>query len=348
MNRIRVLIVDDSAFMRRVVREMLESDPAIEVIGAAKDGREGVEMVLEYSPDVVTMDIEMPRMNGLEAIEVIMERSPRPILVLSSITTEGAKVTLDALDKGAADYVTKTISRSVIDIIKVKTELVEKVKAVARRGRMLVRPRIVKHSPVHIPRPTSGSRKADIVVIGASTGGPKALQEILPRIPGGMTTTFVVAVHMPMAFTKAFAERMDALCALKVKEAEGGEALKSGHIFITPGGMQTRIRRRSAGVFGVEISDEPKDVLYKPCIDITMTSAAEAFLSRTVGVILTGMGRDGMNGMRVIKQKGGTTIAQSEDTCTVYGMPKAVVDAALADKVVSLDEMAEEIVKVAC
>lgn len=342
---IRVLIVDDSAFMRRVVREMLSSDPGIEVVGAAKDGQEGVEMTLELDPDVVTMDIEMPRMNGLEAIELIMARAPRPILVLSSITSEGAEVTLEALEKGAADYIEKTIARSVLDVLEVKKDLIDKVKAVSRRRRLIsartkpaatfVRP------PVHKTKP----HVTDLVVIGTSTGGPRAIQEVLPGIPKGVDAAFIVAVHMPQAFTKTFAERMDSHCALPVTEAQDGEPIKTGTVLVAPGGIQTLIKRRSAAAANIHLTKEPANSIYRPCIDLTIGSAAEAYGSRAMGVILTGMGQDGKEGIAAIKKRGGWALAQDEASCTVYGMPKAVIDAGLADVISPLNKISSEIVK---
>jgi two-component system chemotaxis response regulator CheB len=344
--KIRVLIVDDSAFMRRVVREMLESDPGIEVIAAAKDGQEGVEMTLELDPDVVTMDIEMPRMNGIEAIEAIMARSPRPILVLSSITSEGAEVTLEALDKGAADYIEKTIARSVLDVLQVKKDLIDKVKAVARRRRIIASR--VKKSEVPYVRPPvhkTAAHMTDLVVIGTSTGGPRAIQQVLPGIPKGVDAAFVIAVHMPKAFTKTFAERMDQHCALPVREAEDGDQLRPGMVLVAPGGIQTLIKRKSAALATIHLTKEPENSIYKPCIDLTIGSAAEAYGSRAMGVILTGMGHDGKEGIAAIKKKGGWALAQDEASCTVYGMPKAIVDAGLADIVSPLDKISAEIVK---
>ncbi len=343
---IRVLIVDDSAFMRRVVREMLESDTGIEVIGAARDGQEGVEMTLELDPDVVTMDIEMPRMNGLEAIDAIMARSPRPILVFSSITSEGAEVTLEALDKGAADYVEKTIARSVLDVLQVKKDLVDKVKAVSRRRRIIAASVKKTTTPyVRSPVHKTASHITDLVVIGTSTGGPRAVQQLLPGIPKDADAAFVIAVHMPQAFTKAFAERMNVHCALPVKEAEDGEQIRTGRVLVAPGGMQTLIERKSAGSANIRLTKDSEGSIYKPCIDLTIGSAAQVYGSRAMGVILTGMGHDGKEGIAAIKKKGGWVLAQDEASSTVYGMPKAVVDAGLADVVSPLDKISEEIVK---
>lgn len=358
MSKIRVLIVDDSAFMRRVIKQMLEDSGEIEVIGAARDGAEGVEMALQLKPDVISMDIEMPRVNGLEATERIMEEMPTPIIVVSSLTVEGAKATFDALDKGAADYISKNLTTSALDLMKIQEELVGKVKAISRRKHYFASLRnnrkpqpaaaVAAHAPVvSYPAPAKKSfatQKVAFVAIGASTGGPRALQEVLSNLPAGLSTPFLVAVHMPRAFTGAFAERLGDICKLQVKEAENGERVRAGQVFLCPGGFQTKIKRKGLTDFYIEIDDEPKGALYKPSVDVCMSSVAECYPGRSMGVILTGMGHDGKEGMKLIKDKGGKTLAQSEETCTVYGMPKAVIEAGLADKIAPLDKIAAEIV----
>lgn len=345
MSKIRVLVVDDSAFMRRIIKQMLESAGDIEVIGTARDGAEGVEMAAALLPDVITMDVEMPRMNGLEATGVIMEKFPTPILMVSSLTTEGAHATFQALDKGAADYISKNLITSALDMLKIQDELIGKIKALARKANRLHGLRAFRRPEPPLVAPHRyATQKIGFVAIGASTGGPRAIQEVLSHLPGDLATPFLVAVHMPKAFTGAFADRLNSLCKLTVREAEHGEKVKEGHVILTPGGAQTRIRRRGITDFYVEIDNEPANSLYKPSVDISMKSVAECYPGRAMGVILTGMGHDGLEGMRAIKAGGGKTIAQNEETCTVYGMPKAVVDAGLADKVLPLDKVAAEII----
>lgn len=344
---IKVLVVDDSAFMRRVIRQMLESDPEIEVVGTARDGAEGVEKAFSLSPDVVTMDVEMPRMNGLEATSLIMEKQPMPVLMVSSLTTEGAHATFDALDRGAADYISKNLVTSAIDILKIQEELIAKTKALGRKANRLagIRPfRTPVGVVAGVRKGFGGTQKVGFVAIGASTGGPRAIQEVLMHLPGDLTTPFLVAIHMPKAFTGAFAERLHSLSKLSVKEAENGEKINPGCVYLTPGGTQTRVKKRSLTDVYIEIKNDPADSLYKPSVDVCMTSVAQCYLGMSMGVILTGMGHDGLEGMKAIKSQGGKTIAQSEDTCTVYGMPKAVVEAGIADKVVPLDKIAAEIV----
>ncbi|MBI5561953.1 MAG: chemotaxis response regulator protein-glutamate methylesterase [Deltaproteobacteria bacterium] len=345
MSKLRVLVVDDSAFMRRIIRQMLETDPEIEVIGSGRDGAEGVELAASLQPDVITMDVEMPRMNGLEATGVIMEKFPTPILMVSSLTTEGAHATFEALDKGAADYISKNLVTSALDMLKIQDELIAKIKALGRKANRLHGLRAYRRPEPPLSTPSGHvTQKIGFVAIGASTGGPRAIQEVLSHLPGDIGTPFLVAVHMPKAFTGAFAERLNSLCKIPVKEAEDGEKVTPGRVFLTPGGTQTRIRRRGVTDFQVEISNDPFNSLYKPSVDIAMTSVAESFSGRAMGVILTGMGHDGLEGMRAIKETGGKTIAQNEESCTVYGMPKAVVEAGLADKVAPLDKIAAEIV----
>lgn len=349
----KVLIVDDSAFMRRIIRQMVESDPTFEVVGTARDGQEGVELTLKLKPDVITMDVEMPRMNGLEATEAIMEQRPTPILIVSSLTTEGAQATLDALDKGAVDFLAKNLVSSALDVMKIRDELVDKLKVVARsKGALKRRVSTKKKSlgvvtvtpPDGAPRKTFATQRVAIVAIGASTGGPRAVQDVLSKLPGSLSTTFVVSVHMPGAFTTAFAQRLNTLSPLTVREAVDGEKLQDGVVLVSPGGRQTRVKRRGVTNFTIEISDDPPDSLYKPAIDIMMTSVAEAYPGRSLGVILTGMGHDGLEGMTHIRNKGGKTLVQDEATSTVYGMPKAVIEAGIADKIAPIDLIAGEIV----
>lgn len=346
MSRIKILVVDDSAFMRRVIKQMLESDQDIEVIATARDGLEGIEKAMSLAPDVITMDVEMPRMDGLEATAIIMEKCPTPILIVSSLTKEGAKATFDALDKGAADYISKNLVTSAIDILKIQDEIISKVKALCKKPNKLLGVRPYRRAEPPLPPRANGyaTQKIGFVAIGASTGGPRAVQEVLAHLPDDLPTPMLVAVHMPKAFTGAFADRLNDICKLKVKEAENGESIVAGTVYITPGGTQTRVKRKRLTDFYIDINNVPEDLLYKPSVDISMLSVAECFLGKSMGVILTGMGHDGLEGMRLIKKNGGKTIAQDEQTSTVYGMPKAIVEAGLADKILPLDMIAAEIV----
>jgi len=356
---IKVVVVDDSAFMRKAISTMLAKDPEIDVVATARDGEEGLELIRKHNPDVVTMDIEMPRMDGLTALRHIMMEMPRPVLMVSSLTSEGAEATLKALDLGAVDFIPKQLSKVSLDIVKIEASLISKVKIVASRRMMHSRPRpAALRAPVGAapsaapaasapaaPRPAvtpSGSPKRDVVVIGVSTGGPPAVQKVLSALPANFPASIVIAQHMPQAFTGPFAKRLDGLCKISVKEAEPGDRLKTGCAFIAPGGRHLFLKQQISRV-ELQISTEPASALYKPSANVLISSAAEAVGRRALGVILTGMGSDGMEGIRALKQKGGRALAQSDATCVVYGMPKAIVDAGLSDEIVDIDEMAQAI-----
>lgn len=349
---IKVLVVDDSAFMRKAISSMLQEDPEIKVIATAKDGLEAVQMVQELKPDIVTLDVEMPRMDGITALKEIMQKYPVPVIMVSSLTTEGAKVTLEALELGAVDFIPKNLAELSVNIVKIKPVLIEKIKTIAKRG-------IIKRKPVLKPTETpkqletpkiepsrgrfTSERKIGIVSIGTSTGGPKALQEIIPKLPKDFPVPIVIAQHMPPNFTKPFAERLNQLSQLQVKEAEEGEAIKPGVVYIAPGRGHMRLKRRGIEAI-VTISEDKEEFIYRPSVDALMLSVAETFPGRSLGVILTGMGNDGAKGCKKIKETGGRVFAQDEESCVVYGMPKAVVEAGIADKVIPLEEMAGEII----
>ncbi len=361
-NVIKVVVVDDSAFMRKAISTMLGKDPEIDVVATARDGEEGLEFIRKHDPDVVTLDIEMPRMDGLTALRHIMMEMPRPVLMVSSLTTEGAEATLKAMELGAVDFIPKQLSKVSLDIVKIETNLIAKVKAVASRKNLLSRPRTaLARQAVSIPAPAapsatpasaaapraavapSGAVKRDVVAIGVSTGGPPAVQKILSALPADFPASIVIAQHMPQAFTGPFAKRLDGLCKISVKEAENGDRLKPGCAYIAPGGQHLMLKQAVSRV-DLIVTPEPASALYKPSANVLITSAADAVGRRTLGVILTGMGSDGMEGIRALKQKGGRALAQSDATCVVYGMPKAVVDAGLSDEIVDIDDMAQAIV----
>lgn len=346
---VRILIVDDSAFMRNALTNMLSSDPEIKIVGTAKDGLEAIDKVASLKPDIVTMDVEMPRMDGITALRHIMEKTPVPVIMVSSITTEGAKVTLDALDYGAVDFIPKNLSELSVNIIKIKEILIDKIKQIARKGviKRVARP-AVSGKPLEMPRimpvMTTGERRINIVSIGTSTGGPKALQEIIPKLPRDFPAPIVIAQHMPPNFTGPFAERLNQLSRITVKEAVEGETLKPGVALVAPGGGHMRVIRKRTLETVVSISENKEDFIYRPSVDALMQSVAEFYPGRALGVMLTGMGHDGLNGMTAMKKTGARIFAQNEDTCVVYGMPKAIVDAGLADKVLPIEEMAGEII----
>lgn len=341
---VRVLIVDDSAFMRNAIRGMLSSDPEITIVGVARDGVEAVEKTMELKPDIVTMDLDMPRMNGIEALKLIMQKSPVPVLMVSSLTTEGARETLTALDLGAVDFIPKNLSELKMDIMKIKPILIEKIKVVARRGlvRRGQRPAI---SPAAMacgetPAVTWAARPA-VVTIGASTGGPKALEEILTGLPGDFPLPIVIALHMPENFTALFAERLNSMSKLSVKEATEGESLRPGVVYIAPG--RGHIELNKNGIKATLSISQNGETLYRPSVDRLFITASRAYPGRILGVILTGMGNDGLKGAEAVKKSGGRIFVQDEDTCVVYGMPRAVVEAGLADKTLPIERISDEI-----
>ncbi len=346
---VKVLIVDDSAFMRNALANMLSSDPEIQIVGKARDGLEAIGLVEKLKPDIVTMDVEMPRMDGITALRHIMEKNPVPVIMVSSITTEGAKVTLDALDLGAVDFIPKNLSDLSINIVKIREILLDKIKQIARKGivKKRIRPAIAPKAieiPKSMPVRTTGERRINMVSIGTSTGGPKALQEIISKLPKDFPTPIVIAQHMPPNFTGPFAERLNQLSQIAVKEAEEGEPLKNGVAYIAPGRGHMRVKRLRGIETVITISENKEEFIYRPSVDALMFSVAEFFPGRALGVMLTGMGNDGVKGLSELKKTGGRIFAQNEETCVVYGMPKAVVDAGIADKVLSIEEMAGEII----
>ncbi|UVL90902.1 protein-glutamate methylesterase/protein-glutamine glutaminase [Pseudomonas sichuanensis] len=369
---VKVLVVDDSGFFRRRVSEILSADPTIQVVGTATNGKEAIDQALSLKPDVITMDYEMPMMDGITAVRHIMQRCPTPVLMFSSLTHEGARVTLDALDAGAVDYLPKNFEDISRNPQKVQQMLCEKVHTLARSNRRFgaysspapaaapapasshapassfagsapARPaapvRTAAPAAAHSPAPKRKPYK--LVAIGTSTGGPVALQRVLTQLPASFPAPIVLIQHMPAAFTKAFAERLDKLCKISVKEAEDGDVLRPGLALLAPGGKQMMVDGRGT----VKILPGDERLNYKPCVDITFGSAAKSYGDKVLSVVLTGMGSDGREGARLLKQGGSTVWAQDEASCVIYGMPMAIVKANLADAVYSLDEIGKHLVE---
>lgn len=338
--RIRVLIVDDSTFVRQALSRMLGADPEIVVAGQAVDGREAIDKVHELDPDVVTMDVQMPRMGGLEALARIMAEHPVPVLLLSSLTREGAEVTLKGLELGALDFVDKSRVQGAMNLLELGEELRAKVKALGSipASRLRAAPMAL----ARLERPVASDQRAELVVIGTSTGGPAALQAIIPRLPEGLHSAVLVVQHMPPGFTRSLAERLASMSALPVREAEDGEPAAAGQVLIAPAGIHMKLRRRGAGL-RVWLDEEPRSALHRPAVDVLMASAAKLSGERCLGVLLTGMGSDGVAGLRAIREAGGRTFAESEETCVIYGMPKAAAEAGVVDRSVPLHRMADEI-----
>ncbi|HZK54567.1 MAG TPA: chemotaxis response regulator protein-glutamate methylesterase [Desulfosporosinus sp.] len=370
---ITVLIVDDSPFMRMTIQKILNQDPDIQVIDIARNGREGIQKLQALRPQVVTMDVEMPVMNGLQALEEIMRWQPTPVIVLSAVTTAGTQASLKALDLGACDVVAKPSGSPGADLQALSLDLVEKVKAAARvnlarlgrKDSSLVAPLqapIVKVVPPPGGGITSASRPIqplktlaktgmipkhaiEIVAIGTSTGGPSALQAVLPVLPADFPIPVLVAQHMPAGFTGPLAQRLNGLCALKVREGIHGETLKAGTVYVAPAGKQLQVQRKS-GQLVLHIGNEaPIPTLYHPSVDVMFLSLAKAVGKGTLGVVMTGMGSDGTKGMKEVKGLEGFAIAETEETCVVYGMPRSLVEAGLADRVVPLGEIGRTIVE---
>ncbi|WP_412513625.1 protein-glutamate methylesterase/protein-glutamine glutaminase [Shewanella indica] len=375
---IKVLVVDDSSFFRRRVSEIVNQDPELEVIGMANNGAEAVKLAAELKPQVITMDIEMPIMDGITAVRQIMATHPTPILMFSSLTHDGAKATLDALDAGALDFLPKRFE----DIATNKDEAIrllqQRVKALGRRRifRPIVRPNVTPTPAGSSNRPAASSslqrqsstaasiaanrqlqrrntgaaparasgKQYKLLVIGTSTGGPVALQRILTQFPADYPHPILLVQHMPAAFTPAFASRLNGLCKIEVKEAVNGDMLRPGCAYLAPGGMQMMLERSGAGG-RIKILAGNEEMNYKPCVDITFASASKAFGGDVLAVILTGMGADGREGARMLKGVGATIWAQDEASCVVYGMPQAVTTAGISSQSISLDNMAEAILR---
>ncbi|PJC88248.1 chemotaxis response regulator protein-glutamate methylesterase [Vibrio sp. HA2012] len=358
---VKVLVVDDSSFFRRRVSEIINSDPRLEVMDVATNGKEAIQKVTQLKPDVITMDIEMPVMDGITAVREIMKVQPTPILMFSSLTHEGARATLDALDAGALDFLPKKFE----DIARNRDEatqlLQQRVVEIARKRAFLRRTpsasvtTAAPRAPLPASRGVSPAPKAEIkaparfkatgkkyqlTAIGTSTGGPVALQKILTRLPANYPHPIVLIQHMPATFTSAFAARLNSLCKIQVKEAEDGDTLKPGVAYLAPGGMQMMVDGRP-GAARLRIVDGGERMNYKPCVDVTFGSAAKVFQDKVLSMILTGMGADGREGARMLKSAGSTIWAQDEESCVVYGMPQAVAKAGISSEDLPLERISE-------
>jgi two-component system, chemotaxis family, protein-glutamate methylesterase/glutaminase len=332
---VRVLVVDDSALMRKLIPQMLAYDESIEVVGTAMDGTFCLKKIEELKPNVVTLDLEMPGMNGIDTLKEIMRREPVPVIVVSSHSTEGATVTMKALGLGAFDFVTKPKDASA-HMAETARELIAKVKAAAD---CKLKPRPLRGLPSKPQKVSACSGSpTKIVAIGVSTGGPQALEYLLSQLPGDFPGTIVIVQHMPDGFTDMFARRLDELCALRVKEAQSGDVLQPGRVLICPGNRHLKVKRLPLGDVAV-LSDDARVNGHRPSADVLLRSVAEEFKNQAVAVLMTGMGDDGAEGLGAVKREGGMTIAQSEESCVVYGMPKAAIDREYAIRVVPLDVM---------
>jgi two-component system chemotaxis response regulator CheB len=345
---IRVLVTDDSAFMRTAITRMIQSDPMLQVVGSAQTGQECLQKVVSLKPDVITLDIEMPGMNGLETLKRLMKDSPLPVIMVSSLTQEGAEVTLEALHLGAFDYVPKQSSFVSLDIVKIRDDLVAKIKAAAESGRRRAAMKKAPAPTAPVPAHPAASRGGpqivpSIIALGTSTGGPKALQEILPMFPADLPVPILIVQHMPPGFTGPFARRLNALSKIAVREAIQEEEIQPGVVYIAPAGQHMTVYKRGASKTAIRLGRTPEGMLHIPSVDVMMLSVGELFKSLTMGVIMTGMGADGVKGMELIKREGGFNLGQDEASCTVYGMPRSAAEAGVLHKVVPLNQIPDQI-----
>ena len=364
---IRVLVVDDSAFMRKVLSDLFKGENDFEVVDVARNGAEAIEKVLQHSPDVVTMDIEMPVMDGLSALEKIMTVKPTPVVMVSSLTKAGADATIRALSLGAVDFVAKSAG-SISRIDDIAKELLQKCREARGISGKRLQPKEIQAIPVPKPKPPVPSTPVVpviptlitpvppvrsvafpgmsdwIVAIGTSTGGPRALQEVLPRLPGNLPCPAIVVQHMPPGFTKSLADRLNSLCDLTVKEAADNDRLTPGTVYVAPGDFHLTLRKEGNSTF-IKLNKEPAIGGLRPAVDPMMVSVADIYGAKTVGVILTGMGHDGAKGMQAIKRLHGLTIAEDQSTAVVFGMPKAAIEAGVVDNILPLSQVADGIVQ---
>lgn len=344
-DKIRVLVVDDSSIFRRIVTNALEGDAEIEVVGSAPNGKIALQKIERLRPDVLTLDVEMPEMDGLETLSILSKEYPGvQVIMVSSITERGAAATIDALSLGAFDFIAKPSGKKSFEASQqaLKEELLPKVKrcgtrngvAVATAPRRVVKP-VVPTIPV----------RRDVVLIGVSTGGPNALQQVIPNLPGDLPAGVLIVQHMPPVFTAQLAARLNGLSALTVKEAKGGEKIEAGRVLIAPGGRHMVVETK-AGLPIVSVNDDAPENNCKPAVDPMFRTAAEFYGKKSLGVILTGMGQDGLEGAKVLKAKSSYIIAQDEQSSVVYGMPRFIVENDLADKILPLSEIAGEITQI--
>ncbi|MGA9379898.1 MAG: chemotaxis response regulator protein-glutamate methylesterase [Phormidium sp.] len=341
---IRVLIVDDSAYVRKVIKQMLSRSPFIEVVGTARDGKEALDSVEELQPDVVTLDLIMPNMNGVEFLREQMQRRPLPVIIVS-IASESGETALEALDAGAVEFVQKPTALATEKVFEISDELIQKVKAAAHVK--------LSNLPTKINNPIKSqlvnkipSGAVDIVVMGISTGGPQALSFLIPQLPENFPIPLAVVLHMPVGYTEMYARRLNDISSLKVVEAKEKDPVTAGTVLIAPAGRHLSFMRQPNGVVITHLDARPFDTLHRPSVDVLFQSAAEVFGDRVLGVVMTGMGSDGKQGAAWIKSHGGLIFTEAEESCVVYGMPRAVEEAGLSDKAIPLNRMVTAIMGV--
>lgn len=347
---LKVLVVDDSAFMRRVIEDILKTDDNIKSIEFARNGRDCIQKAAKFRPDIITLDLEMPIMNGIQALDELMKMKPTPkVLMISSLTFNGGKSTIEALEHGALDFIAKPTGSIVnFNIESIKKELLKKINNFynCKHYKSLDINKTIKHDTKITQKPLKSDGKLKyMVAIGTSTGGPRALQEVLPLLPEDIPAGILIVQHMPAGFTKSLADRLDGLSKISVKEAENGDIIKAGCAYIAPGDYHINIKRTNLGEYSIITNQQPLVTGHRPSVNSMMTSVAESGFKDIIAVMMTGMGNDGSEGISKIKKIGGKTIAQNEETCIVYGMPKSAVNIGVIDSVVPLQEIAKEIIR---
>lgn len=337
MDPIRVLIIDDSAFMRKMITEILESDQRIEVVGIAKNGKEGLRKINELSPDVVTLDVEMPVMDGMTTLETIMIESPLPVVMLASKSPKGSQDIIQAISKSAVDFILKPSGPISLDIHHIKEKIIEKV-IIASQAK-LQKPITMSHETND--HPYSPEHRETIFVIGSSTGGPRALQRILTELPSNFPAPILIVQHMPTGFTRPLANRLNSLSAIQIKEATDGEKLKKGVAYIAPGDFHMRVQHMNNS-FSIKLTKNPDNIIYRPAVDVLFQSIATLKKVNKIAIILTGMGKDGTEGIKKIKDKDShaIVIAESEESAIIYGMPKAAISSGYVDQIIHLHKIA--------
>lgn len=349
MSKIRVLVVDDSAFMRKVISDIINKDNDLELIGTARNGKDALKKLKVLNPDVITLDVEMPEMNGLEALEEIMSIKPIPIIMLSSLTKKGAEITIQALAKGAVDFVQKPGGTISLNLFEVEKELTTKIKLAYKANIKEVSEEIIVSKPQISPiSPKLQGRKLPfpLLLIGTSTGGPKALHKIFESFKQPLNAAILIVQHMPAGFTKSLAQRLNSLSIINVKEGEDGEKIQPGNAYIAPGNYQMEVKLDGyKNEPYLHIHQGPLVTGHRPSVDALFKSVAGLGICNVVAVIMTGMGHDGRDGMKELKANGSITIAEAEETCIVYGMPKAAIETGCVDKIVPLYHIHDQIIK---
>lgn len=343
----RVLIVDDSAFMRTALSRMVASDLELCVVGTAASGAEALQKIPTLDPDVITLDVQMPGLDGLATLRSVMAQFPRPVIMVSSVTQNDAETTFSALAVGAFDYVPKQLSAASLDILHIRGDLIAKIKAAAESAPShhgINVPRKPPHA-VELPVGRPSTSVPAIVAIGISTGGPKALQDMLPNLPGDLPVPILVVQHMPAGFTGPFANRLNNLCAISIREAAQGDVVQAGVVYIAPAGLQMTVEHVAASRVLIRLTHDVTSQLHVPSVDVMMQSVASEFRSGAMGIIMTGMGSDGAQGMSAIRREGGLTVGQDEASCAVYGMPRVCAEMGILDRVLPLAKIPHEILQ---